>query len=334
MVVLCVRSWWCRGLGRQAEGEPFGRRPGRAADLVHQPAEMGFLDRIEPPAAVLGRIAPGIDGVADEGPVRLAALIGHLRHGDDLIDDAGQLVAGLGAFDLRHEHAAVEVVQLLVEDADKPDVLGAGVLQVGQPSDHLAAVQPIGTAAVGAAGAIREGFRLALAPLQAQAPRHCDAVDEHGVVAVQRCRLAEAVAHRVEMGLAVGLIVTQRRVGAADEHRDITAFLPGPRPDAVAAPALDSQITGLQVEKQRRGRGHGQQQGGLADPRFAKDRPFDAAPLSETLVGGNDGEAHRTPSPLPICSAKVGLPVLTVRATSKAERMEPGHAPYLRSDTL
>ncbi len=40
-----------------------------------------------------------------------------------LIDDARQFDAGLGAVDLGDEDLAIEVVELLVEDPDEPDVL-------------------------------------------------------------------------------------------------------------------------------------------------------------------------------------------------------------------
>ena len=74
--------------------------------------------------------------------------------GDDLVDDARQLQAGFGALDLQREHFPVEVIQLLVEDADEPDVLLPGVLQMGQPADQFLAEQAIGAAAVGLAGLV------------------------------------------------------------------------------------------------------------------------------------------------------------------------------------
>jgi hypothetical protein len=57
---------------------------------------------------------------------------------------------------------AVEVVELLVEDADEPDVLAARVLEVGEPGDHLAAMQAVGAANVGLAGLLGEGLGLPL----------------------------------------------------------------------------------------------------------------------------------------------------------------------------
>ena len=78
------------------------------------------------------------------------------------IDDAGQLEPGLRAVDLRDEDLAIEVVELLVEDPDEPDVLAARVLEVGEPGDHLAPVQPVGAAHVRLAGLLRMRLRLTL----------------------------------------------------------------------------------------------------------------------------------------------------------------------------
>ena len=101
---------------------------------------MRLLDLIEPPAPILRRIAERIERVADEGPVGIAVGLADLGHDDDLVDDAGELVTGLRALDLGGEDTAIEVVELLVEDADEPDVLIARALEVGEPGDHLLAV--------------------------------------------------------------------------------------------------------------------------------------------------------------------------------------------------
>lgn len=120
----------------------------RAGNLLEEPPEMRRLDQVQPTAAVLGREAPGVDRLADQRAVRRRSLLAcdlvrpDLGHGDDLIDDAGQLEAGLAAVDLRHEDLAVEVVEPLVEDPDEDDVATARVLQVGEPAQHLAPVQP------------------------------------------------------------------------------------------------------------------------------------------------------------------------------------------------
>ena len=66
---------------------------------------------------------------------------------------------------------AIEVVELLVEDPDEPDVLGPRVLEMGEPCDHLAAMQAVGAADVGLAGLFREGLRLPLATTGSTAAR-------------------------------------------------------------------------------------------------------------------------------------------------------------------
>ena len=192
--------------------------------------------------------------MADEGAVTGAVIGLQIGQGDDLIDDAGQFKSCFGAVDLQGEHAAIEVIQPLVEDADEPDVLAARVLQVGQPADHFLAHQPIRTSAVRFAGLLGVGLGLAFAPLQAQASGHGDGVDEHGVVLVQHGRITEARAHGIEVGLAERLVVAQRGIRPADVHGEVSTLLPGARTDRVARPALDGQIASLEIEEQR-GRG-------------------------------------------------------------------------------
>jgi hypothetical protein len=63
------------------------------------------------------------------------------------------------------------------------------VLQLGQPGDHLATVEPVGAARVRLAGALGEGLGLAAAPLQAEAVGDPDAVDEQRLVAVETWQL-------------------------------------------------------------------------------------------------------------------------------------------------
>src|SRR5690606_38957553 len=104
-----------------------------------QPAEVRGLDHVEATGAVLGRKAPGVQRLADEAALRLAAGVRDVGHGDDLVDDTRQLESGLRAVDLRLEDLAIKVVEPLVEDSYEPDMLSARVLQVGQPADHLAA---------------------------------------------------------------------------------------------------------------------------------------------------------------------------------------------------
>ena len=238
--------------------EPDGLPEAMAADIIHKAVEVGTghhreslgdgmvgmhgLVRARHQNGISGSSAAAASCMASWKPptatsmsastcssVR-AASRADLGHDDDLVDDAGKLVAGLGALDLGGEDPAIEVVELLVEDADEPDVLIARVLQVREPGDHLLAVQTVGAAHVGLAVAVRERLRLTLAPLEAEPPRDRDRVDEHGLVTIERGRITEALGHRLVMGPAVDLVVAERRVGPADEDREVAAFGPGTRP--------------------------------------------------------------------------------------------------------
>lgn len=269
--------------------------------------------------------------MADERAVTRAVVGLEFGERDDLIYDAGQLEAGLGTVDLQREDAAIEVIELLVEDADEPDVLAARVLKVGEPGDHLLAHQAVGTAAVGLAGLLGESLRPSFAPLQAEPPGDGDRVDKHGVVAVEDRCFADACADCIEVRLAVRLIFAQRRVRPTDVHREVTTFLPGARAEGVTGPALDRQVAGLEVEEQRCRRFEGPQLRRLADPALADEDALDAALFCEALVGADDGEAHSI-SPLSRARRNPGLPVLRVRAGTKALLSESGHALNLVSE--
>ena len=199
--------------------------------------------------AVLGRETPGVDGVADEGSVGITTVGLQLGHGDHLVDDPRQLEPGLRAVDLRLEDPPVEVVELLVEDPHEPDIAPPGMLKVGQPGDHFPPVQPVRAADVRLAGLLRHCFRLALAPLKAEPPGHGDRVDKNRVVAVEGSRVPELLAHGRVVRRAVGLFVAQAGICAADEHREIPAFRPCARPDAIAGPAFYGQIACLEVDE-------------------------------------------------------------------------------------
>jgi hypothetical protein len=84
------------GRSRQIEVE-VGRwlLGARLADLRHQPAEMRGLEHREAAAAVLRGEAEVVDRGADEGAKRSTLLRADLGEGDDLVDDPGQLEAGL-----------------------------------------------------------------------------------------------------------------------------------------------------------------------------------------------------------------------------------------------
>lgn len=296
-------------------GQPFGCRGGGLADLGHQAAEVGFFDRAEAAGAVLGRKAPGVDGLADEGAVGIAPLGLQLCHGDHLIDDPRQFQPGLRSVDLRLEDLAIEVVELLVEDAHEPDILGSRVLQMREPGDHLAAVQPVSPTHIRLAGLFRQRLGLALAPLKAEPPGDGDRVDEDSLKAVKLSRITELLADGGVVRRAIGLLVAQAGVRAADEHCEIPAFRPCARPDAVAGPAFDGKIASFQIHEQRSGGIQCPQEAGLADTGFPEDTALDAARFGQPLVGGDDGQAHCAPPCGRISTLR--LPVRTVRAGSK-----------------
>src|SRR5690606_4270309 len=171
---------------------------------------------------------------------------------------------------------------------------------------HLAAMQPVGTAHVRLPRLLGERLRLALAPLEAEAPSHRDRVDEDRLVAVEHGPLAEARRDRVEVRLAVGLVVTKAGVRPADEDGEVPALGPGARADGVARPALDGEVAGLEVHEQGRGGIERPQEAGLADARLAEDAALDAARLGEALIGRDDGQAHRSP-PCAAISASIAV---------------------------
>ena len=252
---------------------------------------MGLLDHVEASRSVLGGVAVRIERVADEGAVGLAFLVLDLGEGQDLIDDPGQFEPGLRALDLGHVDLAVEVIELLVEHADEDDVLGAGVLEVHEPGDHLAAVQAISASQVRLAGLVGDGLGLPAAPLEAEAARNGDGVDEHRFVAIEHTGVAELLADRVVMRLAVGLLGAERRVRPADEGGEVPAFLPCARADRVDGEVANREVARLQVEEQRGAAHQGPEQPGLARAGLAEDGGLDAAMLGKALLGRDDGKA-------------------------------------------
>src|SRR5690606_36965920 len=116
-----------------------------------------------------------------------------------------------------------------------------------------------GATDVGLAGLVGKRFRLALGPLEAEPSGYRDRVDEDRPVAVELARIAEPCDDGGVVGLAIRLVVAQRRVGATDEYREITALIPGLGTDGVAGPTLDGEIAGFQVHEQRGGRVEGPQ---------------------------------------------------------------------------
>src|SRR5690606_9915333 len=100
----------------------------------------------------------------------------------------------------------------------------------------------------------------------------------------------------VEMRLAVGLVLAQRRVRPADEHREIATLFPGAGPERVDLQPLDRQIASFEI-KEERGRGvQRPEQAGLADAGPAEDDALDPLALREPFVGADDGKGQHWPS--------------------------------------
>ena len=126
------------------------------------------------------------------------------------------------------------------------------------------------------------------------------------------------------MRRAVGLLVPQAGVCPTNEHREIPAFGPRARPDAVARPTLDGEIARFQIHEQSAGGVQRPKEAGLADAGLAEDAALDAARFGQPLVGSDDGQAHCAPPCGRISTFSV--PVRTVRAGSKPWRMASGQA--------
>jgi len=110
------------------------------------------------------------------------------------------------------------------------------------------------------------------------------------IVLHERRGIAVRLADRLVMCRAVRLILAQRRVGPADEHREIPALAPGPRADRVDGQSLDGEIARLEVEEQRRAGHERAQERRLSNAARPEDGGLDAAHLGQPLVGGDDGE--------------------------------------------
>src|SRR5690606_30754944 len=130
---------------------------------------------------------------------------------------------------------------------------------------------------------------------EAKSGRNGDRVDEDGLVAVEPGWITEAIAHCSVVGVAVDLVVPERRIGPADKDGEVAALGPCTRSDAVAGPTFDGKVARLQIDEERGGWVQRPQQTGLADAGLAEDRTLDAARLGEPLIGRDDGEGHFIP---------------------------------------
>jgi len=166
-----------------------------------------------------------------------------------------------------------------------------------QPADHLAAMQAVGAPNIGLARLVGCRLWLPAAPLKAEPSRHGDRIDEDRVVFFEPGRIAVPAAHLIEMRLAVGLVVTQRRVGPANEDGKVAALFPGAGAQGVALPSLDRQIASFEVHEERRCRVQRPEKTGLAFPRAPKNAALDSLALRETLICRNDREGHQRTSP-------------------------------------
>ena len=94
------------------------------------------------------------------------------------------------------------------------------------------------------------------------------------------------------MRLAVGLVIAQRRVGAANEDGKVAALLPCAWAHRVTGPAFYCEVARFQVKEQSGAGFEGPQLRGFADAAFADEYAFDATAFGQPLVSGDDGKAH------------------------------------------
>ena len=266
---------------------------------------MRRLQHVEATAAVFGGEAVGIDGVGDEGAIRTAVIGLELGQRHDLVDDPGQLKAGFAAFDLRHEHLAIEVIQAFVEDRHEDHVLAPGMLQVGQGTDHFLPEQTVGRAQIRLAGTVADRTRLGLAPREALPRQLRDRVQEEGLVTIQLRGIAKLLDDVVVMRLRKRALGRQGLVWSSEEHEEVAALRPGRRTDGVARPIRHGQIARLDVEEQRRGGIEVFEACGFADAGFAQQQELDALLLREPLLGCHDRKCHHATSFN--CSATAGF---------------------------
>jgi hypothetical protein len=108
-------------------------------DLRQQSAEVRLLDLVEAAGTVFAREIPGIWRTTDKAAHWVVATVKlDPIHDDEFIDDGTDLARDLGAFhlDLKAKRA-LEVVDQLLEMADKNNVLVTCVLELMKPLQEL-----------------------------------------------------------------------------------------------------------------------------------------------------------------------------------------------------
>ncbi len=145
----------------------------------------------------------------------------------------------------------IKVVDLFVQDADKPDILATCVLKMRQPHDHFLPMQAISAACIRLSCFFRKCLWPALTPVETQAPGNRDAIDKDRVVFIERFGITVFGDYGIIMRLAVWLLITQGGIVATYKDSNITAILPYAWTDGVALPAFNGQIASLQIKEQR-----------------------------------------------------------------------------------
>src|SRR5262245_35508289 len=233
----------CLGGGERWDGERLALA--RTDQFGDQFTEVWPLDLFEPSSAILSGVVPGIGGGTDERARRLTVGEVDPVHGDDLVDDTGQLTTRLRALHLQRELRTIEFVDNLFEDADEDDVRFACVLQLMQPRQHLTRMQSVRAAHVlGAARSERFWLLFGVAKRQ---PAHCsDAVDENSFIAV---RILKRAADALKMRPRVARCRRERRVWTANTARQIARCWPVVDANGGDRHVLHGEIAGLDIDK-------------------------------------------------------------------------------------
>jgi hypothetical protein len=140
---------------------------------LYQPQIEGSKTGLELPG-IVDQVITMADVTATEGVKDSKFYRVFVCHGDDLIHNARQLKTRFASLDLRLIKTAVKIIRLLVQNTDKPNILIAGMLQMGEPGDHFLALQTISPSGIRFAGFITKRLRFAFTPLKTQPSCHGD----------------------------------------------------------------------------------------------------------------------------------------------------------------